>query len=617
MMVASIGMQFFNNYANNKKSREIQEHQREFQKAAAEHDFERMRKAHAAAAKLALELDAELHNDRLKDIEGNYNSLLKNFAHGFAISNWPLSVLPFIMKGESFGFLFGGSSKSISIHCILTPSNCDWFNEYFYDDLDLRVQAEMNNNWNAQSTHPVVYYGGGWNRRQNNSNGKSIPSLIDLDDIALLKNKLNQIPTMVITPYFDPYLHFRIQLWGMGKEAEMPFRIDIPHGKINPSDRVFTYDYNKNNKQKLTDGFFNLTMAELVPYLEKLIGFVADKYFWNIYGIVPIFPQIAKSEALLFFDESDKKNLYLDLIDCIDKNTIIAHGTGNLLRFLNKTIDSNDEKNSLWLVRKALCQVCNSRLEDNKSNADNIEDFLNCGYFGVDDLSFLRDIMSILEEFKSKDSEYLHKMISILSQDIVSRNDNTIDHFFPFITLHGFLNYFLKNVICKHGECDTLVIDLSPKEQQVTVYYIDSEQESQDIKCLPKYNYRIDGFLVPVELKEKSPKQIKIKTREIQNFMDRISFDCDVNLFYSVLNLERIANYCRELIDDVKSCSLYVKDGIPKEVKKNIDGELINNLMFCEIESWNKEVIQQLFYYDSLEGELKDKLLLTNYLIIQ
>ena len=40
MMIASIGMQFFNNYANNKKNQEIQAQQRKFQKAAQLHDFD-------------------------------------------------------------------------------------------------------------------------------------------------------------------------------------------------------------------------------------------------------------------------------------------------------------------------------------------------------------------------------------------------------------------------------------------------------------------------------------------------------------------------------------------------------------------------------------------------
>lgn len=299
MMIASVGMQYFNNYANNNKNREIQAHQREFQKAAAEHDYDRMRKAQAAAARLAIELETEVHQERVKDIEKNYDSLLDSFAHSFAISNWPLSVLPFIMKGETFGSLFRGNSKTISMHCILTPSNCQWFNEFFYDDLDLRVEAEMNNNWNAQSSHPIVYYGGGWNRRQNKPNGRSIPALIDLDDIALLKNKLKQISTMVITPYFDPDLLFRVQLWGMGKDYDVPFIIDIPHGEIGHSERIFSYDYGKNNQQELTDDFFNTTMEEFVPYITSLIGFVADKYFWNVYGIQPGLPELIQSQSML------------------------------------------------------------------------------------------------------------------------------------------------------------------------------------------------------------------------------------------------------------------------------------------------------------------------------
>lgn len=297
MMVASIGMQFFNNYANSKKNTEIQEKQREFQKAAAEHDFERMRKLQAESAKLALELEAEVHKERVEDINSNYDSLLENFAHSFTIQNWPLNVLPFIMKGESFGSLFNGTAQSINLHCIFTPSNCDWFNEMFYDDIDLRLEAKMNNNWNAQSTHPIVYYGGGWNRRSL-KHGVSQPNLIDLDDIGLLETHLKNIPVLVVTPYFDPWLHFRVKLWGMGKDCELPFRIDIPHGNIEKQKRIFSYDYNKETKVEMTDDFLNNTIEELVSYLESLIGFVADNYFWTMYKTIPHLIDIKKMEIL-------------------------------------------------------------------------------------------------------------------------------------------------------------------------------------------------------------------------------------------------------------------------------------------------------------------------------
>lgn len=295
MMVASIGMQFFNNYANSKKNEEIQEKQREFQRAAAEHDFERMRKLQTESAKLALELESEVHKERVEDINSNYDALLDNFAHSFAIQNWPLNVLPFVMKGESFGTLFNGT-KSINLHCILTPSNCDWFNKNFYDDIDLRLEAEMNNNWNAQSTHPIVYYGGAWNRRSM-VKGISVPNIVDLDDIELLRVKLKDVPVVVITPYFDPWLHFKVKLWGMGKDSDAPYRIDIPHGnEVGFSQRIFSYDYNK-DEVDITEDFENTTVEEFVPYLECLIGFIADKYFWSMYKIPPILQKMNVVQA--------------------------------------------------------------------------------------------------------------------------------------------------------------------------------------------------------------------------------------------------------------------------------------------------------------------------------
>ena len=331
MMVASIGMQFFNNYANSKKNAEIQEKQREFQKAAAEHDFERMRKLQAESAKLALELEAEVHKERVEDINSNYDALLENFAHSFAIQNWPLNVLPFIMKGESFGSLFNGTTQFVNMHCIFTPSNCDWFNEMFYDDIDLRLEAEMNNNWNAQSTHPIVYYGGGWSRRSL-KHGVSQPNPIDLDDIELLRTKLKNVPVLVVTPYFDPWLHFRVRLWGMGKDCGMPYRIDIPHGDdVDISKRIFSYDYNKDIKEDMSDDFSNTTIEEFVPYLESLIGFVADKYFWGMYGIAPKLPKEFLSQGYATNLRNNFSNRYKLLFKDAARHDDIATSKESLL----------------------------------------------------------------------------------------------------------------------------------------------------------------------------------------------------------------------------------------------------------------------------------------------
>lgn len=408
MMVASIGMQFFNNYANSKKNEEIQEKQREFQKAAAEHDFERMRKLQAESAKLALELEAEVHKERVEDINNNYDALLDNFAHNFAIQNWPLNVLPFVMKGESFGTLFNGTTRSVNLHCILTPSNCEWFNRDFYDDIDLRLEAEMNNKWNAQTTHPIVYYGGAWNRRSMNK-GISVPNVVDLDDIELLRVKLKDVPVVVITPYFDPWLHFKVKLWGMGKDSEAPYRIDIPHGNdIEYSQRIFSYDYHKDDTE-LTEDFENTTIEEFVPYLECLIGFIADKYFWSMYHIVPLTPTyIASKETLRF--PSDIRKLYLSEIE--SKQESITDNLYDIERRLDyiESLSVILDKKKCQALEIELLSYATSLigLSDNQiSTLSELKEYIKGQEIKIiaDSIKRLQDIDSL--EYKKNESDYL------------------------------------------------------------------------------------------------------------------------------------------------------------------------------------------------------------------
>lgn len=408
MMVASIGMQFFNNYANSKKNEEIQEKQREFQRAAAEHDFERMRKLQAESAKLALELEAEVHKERVEDINNNYDALLDNFAHSFAIQNWPLNVLPFVMKGESFGTLFNGTTQSVNLHCILTPSNCEWFNRDFYDDIDLRLEAEMNNKWNAQTTHPIVYYGGAWNRRSMNR-GISVPNAVDLDDIELLRVKLKDVPVVVITPYFDPWLHFKVKLWGMGRDSEAPYRIDIPHGNnIEYSQRIFSYDYHK-EQTELTEDFENTTIEEFVPYLECLIGFIADKYFWSMYHIVPLTPAyIASKETLRF--PSDIRKLYLSEVESKEESrTDTLYDIERRLEYIESLSVILDRKKCQTLEIELLSYANSlTGLSDNQiSTLSELKEYIKGQEVKIiaDSIKRLHDIDSI--EYKKNETDYL------------------------------------------------------------------------------------------------------------------------------------------------------------------------------------------------------------------
>lgn len=613
MMVASIGMQFFNNYANNKKNKEIQTQQREFQIAAQLHDFERMRKAQSEAAKLAMELEVDLHNDRIKDIESSYDIWLENLAHSFTINNWPLNVLPFIMKGESFGSLITGTSKSISMHCILTPSNCDWFNEYFYDDLDMRVEAAMNNNWNAQSTHPIVYYGGGWNKRvKKTPTAPAIPESINLVDVALLENQLKQYPTLVITPYFDPFLHFRVKLWGMGENSSNTFKIDIPHGDIEPSSRVFSHDYSKNNKLDDTDDLYNTTMEEFVPYLEKLIGFIADKYFWSMYGICPALPEIWKKEKLLFCSPDSLSKDYMSFIEHGDDNIVLSHGTKALLNFYEKCVLIRDEEVRKEYAVKILCQVCNSMREKRECTPDNIESIISETFFTVSDIQFLEGMADIFRHSNKEMYQTLYTTLISIINKINDYNENAISYTFAYITLYDLLGLLLRKYPNGNDD-DVLNLNLFPEDHLITAFFICKELNGS----YEKTNIVVDGLLVPSELKNQQLRKLKIKRGNINSLMSKISFDCDTNMFSSIITIDKISQYCSQVIEDVKSCNLYIKEDLPNDVIRNIDSNLLPNLMYCEAIGRNGEIKGKLFYFDGIEGTLKEKFQLSNNLTIE
>lgn len=313
MIAASIGAQLFNSWQANKKTEELQARQREFQKAAQRREFDRMRQLQREAAQLVLEIEADVHKQRLEDIEANYDDVVKQFSTEIAIKKWPLKVLPFVMRGESFGTFFNGS-KSIALHTILTPSNCDRFNEAVYMDIDLQLEAACNEHWNAQTSHPIAYYGGAWRK----------PTL-DLDHIDLLKTQLKNVPTVVITPYFGPQLYFKVKMWGMGKDTEV--KIELPKN-------LFSYEYEKGMNYSPKDespkgDLIDTTIEEFVPYLECLIGYIADTYFWEMYKVVPLLPNIAhayknewNNKLISTFQPIYSKN-FIDSISIPQINTIV------------------------------------------------------------------------------------------------------------------------------------------------------------------------------------------------------------------------------------------------------------------------------------------------------
>lgn len=285
LMAASMGLQQLKTWQDNKQKEALAEKQMEMRKAMQQREFDRARHLQAEAAKIAMEMEAEAHAQRRKDIENEYDNVFNSLIDQFQLDKWPLSVVPFIMKGESFGSHVRGFDVA-SVHCILTPSNDPNFNKFVYSSLDLRVEQMMNTNWNSNTTHEVVYYGGAWKPKAPNG----VPTL-DYSDVEKLHSELKSVPVICITPYFLPIgkMIFRVWVWGMG--ADTTTRQDItPFAKdftisLNASSFVKPKDVNVENEFTSSITTF---INETGNYLTAMIGYLTDMYYWKMYHLAPL-----------------------------------------------------------------------------------------------------------------------------------------------------------------------------------------------------------------------------------------------------------------------------------------------------------------------------------------
>lgn len=292
MLVGNVGLQVFNNWSNSRQNDKLQQKREEFERAARDHQTERMWQILCEGQAITLELEKKRQEERLKELESEMAQLLKNLAYQQTISNWPLSVLPIVMKNQALGNLLAHQNESYAMHCILTPSNCPSFNKHVFPYVEQSLESYCNQYWSADSSHPVLFYSGAWA----SNDAPTQPQ------ISSMQAALSNLPTMLITPFFRPCedkLIFQVRMWGVGATGDNHDFQDI--WEIEPTDFRHAYstssDYDK--KEHLLDEAIN----DIVPYLQCLIGYMADTYFWSSHGITPIFP------TLLITNNASKKYL--------------------------------------------------------------------------------------------------------------------------------------------------------------------------------------------------------------------------------------------------------------------------------------------------------------------
>lgn len=277
MILANVGLQIYNNWCGSRQNAGLQQKREEFERAAKDRNTEHMWRLMREGQELTLQLEKEKHADRLKELKDEVDHLLEKLTYETFIINWPLKVLPIVMKNQAFGNLLANQEEKVAMHAIFTRSNYDKFNKLVYPVVEKQLEQYCDKHWSTMSDHPILFYSGAW---------KPMVNPTDVQ-VTAMREELKNLPTLLVTPFFRPNdgkLVFQLHMWGVGANSTDKF--DVP--EIEPND--FQRPFNDQDDYDNEEGLLEEIVEDLVPYLECMIGYMADTYFWSSAGLAPHLP---------------------------------------------------------------------------------------------------------------------------------------------------------------------------------------------------------------------------------------------------------------------------------------------------------------------------------------
>ena len=306
MILANVGLQIYNNWCGSRQNAALQQKREEIERAAKERNTEHMWRLMREGQELTLQLEKEKHADRLNELKDEVDHLLEKLTYETTISNWPLKVLPIVMKNQAFGNLLANQEENIAMHVIFTRSNYDKFNKLVYPIVEKQLEQYCDKHWSTMTDHSILFYSGAW---------KPMVNPTDVQ-VTAMREELKNLPTLLITPFFRPNdgkLVFQLHMWGVGANSTDKF--DVP--EIEPTDfqRTFTNQDDYDNEE----GLLEEIVEDLVPYLECLIGYMADTYFWSSAGLAPHLPLLLTNGTIntdgMRYLISDSREYYDGLLE--------------------------------------------------------------------------------------------------------------------------------------------------------------------------------------------------------------------------------------------------------------------------------------------------------------
>lgn len=348
MILANVGLQIYNNWCGSRQNAALQQKREEFERAAKDRNKEHMWRLLREGQEMTLQLENEKHADRLKELKDEVDHLLEKLTYETTISNWPLKVLPIAMKNQAFGNLLANQEENVAMHVIFTRSNYDKFNKLVYPVVEKQLEQYCDKHWSTMTDHPILFYSGAW---------KPMINPTDVQ-VTAMREELKNLPTLLITPFFRPNdgkLVFQLYMWGVGANSTDKF--DVP--EIEPTE--FQRPFNNQDDYDNEEGLLDEIVEDVVPYLECMIGYMADTYFWSSAGLAPHLPLLLtngtiNTDGMKYLVESANTYYIRLLNEGINKNAV--YNDTHLLE-LSKGITSlnSNEKNNETL-RKIFIEHC-------------------------------------------------------------------------------------------------------------------------------------------------------------------------------------------------------------------------------------------------------------------
>lgn len=475
MVLANVGLQIYNNWCGSRQNEQLRQKREEFEQAALERNTKRMWQIMREGQALTLELEEQKHQQRLKDLQGEVDNLLHSMAYSATINNWPLNVLPIVMKNQALGNLLAQQEETIALHCILTPSNSYSFNTSVFPLIEEALETYCNQHWSIASDHPILFYSGAW---KSNTHPTEV-------QIASMRTALSNLPTLLITPEFRPTdgkLVFQVRTWGVGASSSDEF--SVPEIEPTEFQRDYTSSLDYAHDSELASEMFE----DLVPYLQCLIGYMTDTYFWSSLSKAPVLPRLLtdgsiNTDGMKYLVESTKGNYERMFVE-EDKNTLEQpFEDTKALSLYDGTSCYYQEDVQKTKLEEIFISYCSKHTT---KEFHSIAECLDVNNFTKEDLPFIRKFHSLYNDYQ-KELEDILSILDAVNFDYSILESTDIDY------LDKLANEGNGAAMFRLGEIYEYSIGCGPNSDKNKKYY-DLAYSNGFILAKFKYAYDFEKF---------------------------------------------------------------------------------------------------------------------------